>query len=83
MDSQTERSRTDLKPWETPTLIIIGRAKPHESILDSCKSHKSPGNLGPTSSKSNCNKLKEGADPSDPNPETSCGACLNNGGGLS
>jgi len=41
-----------MKTWERPTLIVLGRGTPEESVLDVCKGHDTanvyPGSDGRT-----------------------------------
>lgn len=69
------KEETVKKLWSRPKLIIIGEGTPEESVLAGCKGHGATSSTGPTSSKSNCNKINDNAG--------SCGACQSNGGGAS
>jgi hypothetical protein len=34
---------TDKKPWIRPQLIVLGRGRPEENVLQSCKDLTNPG----------------------------------------
>jgi hypothetical protein len=43
-----------MKTWERPTLIVLGRGTPEESVLDVCKGHDTPGSLPQTAQQPAC-----------------------------
>jgi hypothetical protein len=42
---------TDKKPWIRPQLIVLGRGRPEEAVLITCKGQEIGQGAGPTGSK--------------------------------